>query len=126
MHRLSIQPLNSKSDTNGNIVLYHNANRLGSGFMSEVFHLSGHSTSTVRVMFEGDGYTQWKENLLASADDKGRYTFNVVLYMPVSANMDIYGYCGVIKRQCWVVMEKPMTEDSKIVSESCMSVTDDD
>ncbi|KAK1282521.1 hypothetical protein QJS10_CPB22g00832 [Acorus calamus] len=125
MRGVSIHPMNSKSSTNGNIVLFHNANRLGSGFMSEVLHLSRHSTSTVRVTFEGDGYTQWKENLLASADDKGRYTFNVVLYMPVSANMDMYGYWGVIKRQCWVVVEKPTTDDSKIVWESCMSVTDD-
>ncbi|KAK1259844.1 hypothetical protein QJS04_geneDACA021422 [Acorus gramineus] len=118
--RISIHP-KSKSDVNGNIDLYHNTNHLGSGFMPEELHLPGHSTAVVRTTFVGVGFNHWKEILLASPDDKGRYAFDVVLYVPITANYYMGWTFLLDKLHCVVVVEKPMTKDSKIVSESCVS-----
>ncbi|KAK1282518.1 hypothetical protein QJS10_CPB22g00831 [Acorus calamus] len=117
--RISIHP-KSKNDMNVNIDLYHNTNHLGSGFMPEELHLPGHSTAVVRTTFVGVGFNHWKEILLASADDKGRYAFDVLLYVPITATYYTAGVFWLDKSHCVVVVEKPMTEDSKIVSQSCV------
>ncbi|KAK1304246.1 hypothetical protein QJS10_CPB11g00133 [Acorus calamus] len=92
IHRLHIRPWDINKAIDDNVTIYYNTIPLGGGFMQQELRLSGHNTTVVQMTLLG---------------------------VPFTVNM---GGWYVLESQCGVVVEKPMmAEDSKIVSESCVS-----